>query len=396
MNKKIKYLVPAVFVLWCFLLLIFTASEPAMGWRYEKNPDDVPAGTLVTTEATDTKLEYDDVNDNLKTTEEGTTITDSVEAVYGLTADVVPSGSKIIYLTPGVTNEWYFMVSNEGNAEMSWTLSWETTYGGGTSGTGWHEKWFRPTDEVEVVSGTSYKYLDNTYKEFDLRIYASTVEANSPDGSYASVTFYIIPDQVYPKAGIIDDGGTGLYYYEGVRGDGTGDKEEALGGFYTNVEDLYTGEVQAPLMMLTRISTVDAPDNYRGDKHDVVPGSLITFMLFYDNTGAGAARDVVVIDKVPDDTEAYKFDVQEAEDNINVTASKESDYGTTGWYRYYTTSSPPSSFDYDGSGADHGNWILSGSSGETTMEVTSTYVKWERATVEASENKMLQWSVTVK
>ena len=103
MNKKMKYLVPILFILWCFLLLIFSASRPASGYVFGGNPDDTPAGTLITTEAEDNTLEYTDVNANPKSTEESTTVTESVEAVYGFTATTDPTNVYKQYTSPGVT-----------------------------------------------------------------------------------------------------------------------------------------------------------------------------------------------------------------------------------------------------------------------------------------------------
>ena len=395
MNKKTKYLVPILFILWCFLLLIFSASQPASGYLFGGNPADTPAGTLITSEAGDNTLEYTDVNANPKGTEESATITESVEAVYGLYWTMDPNGVYKQYTSPGVTEEWNFVISCEGNAPVDWNFTSEVTYGGGTSGTDWTVKLLLATNEAEIADGASLMLQEDDIVPVILRVVPSSIEANSPDGSYAQKDAWFNFAQDYPPSGVKTMGS--IYWYEGARGGGYAG--HSLGGWIDPVMATYTVEVQAPVMTLTRVSTVDAPDNYGGGRHDVVPGSLISFMLYYENTGAGAATEVVVIDKVPDDTQAYKFNVQETEDNVAVTSIKEETVGTTGWYRYYTTTDNPQSFDYNGSGADHGpgnQWKLSGTSGETTMESTTTYVKWEKATVEAAEDKMIQWSVTVK
>ena len=120
------------------------------------------------------------------------------------------------------------------------------------------------------------------------------------------------------------------------------------------------------------------------------------------NEGTGNANNVIIIDKVPNASMiAYKYNVVNPEDNVNVTASAYDAGGPNmhNWNFYYTTSSEAElDRSYDGAGWVY--WSAGGSGRQLPAGVTVTFVKFQK--VDAGEALVpgewarLQWSCYIR
>ena len=125
--------------------------------------------------------------------------------------------------------------------------------------------------------------------------------------------------------------------------------------------------VGAPLIKVTRTVTVDAPiaGGYSKDAHDSVPGSTIKYSIKYDNIGFGLASNMILNDRVPDNTD-YKLDSATGEATHNISFSQNS--GST--------------FDYTPAG--------------TYIDSNVTNISWEADNLSSDQNKMATYEVIIR
>jgi uncharacterized repeat protein (TIGR01451 family) len=84
----------------------------------------------------------------------------------------------------------------------------------------------------------------------------------------------------------------------------------------------HSNDASAPLVTLTRSSTIDAPlsGGYTGGTHDAVPGAKIIFTMEYENIGFGPAANIIINDKIPAHTD-YKTGSATGEAAISIKYS---------------------------------------------------------------------------
>ena len=237
---------------------------------------------------------------------------------------------------------------------------------------GWtHAVYLGTGESAPVASGTSFTLAEDEGVSLEVKITSSTEAAHSPDLSQYRVNLYWHPSQSYPAAGsaVLNYGGiVRLYYYTGVNG-------LTYGGATAEYSIPDILQIQTPVIKMTRTATVDSPTLYTLGTHDPVPGSLYTISITASNEGMGTADHVIIVDKVPDKMVAYKCNVQESEDNVNVTAPAGADSGgSSGWTFYYTISSEVDvNKNYEGAG-----WVSLGDpAAELTIPSAATFVKWQ-------------------
>ncbi len=214
----------------------------------------------------------------------------------------------------------------------------------------------------------------------------STLDSQSPDGSYLAVTFEVIPDGqpigIYQGANNITYGGT------------------------NDTTDLTITCIHTSVMQMTRVVTIDAPTQYiahanaqlGGDhSHDPVPGAVATFIITYSNSGSATAQNVVIMDKVPPTTEAAHVNAYKGNQaglpNVTISANQPSAVAT--WTSYYSTSASP--------GLGYGNltgWVTINATLAPSSFATGSgikYFKWEKSSVPTGEaNKTINWGVMIR
>lgn len=138
--------------------------------------------------------------------------------------------------------------------------------------------WTATTDPVSGLAGY------NVYRS-----------VNSPGSNYSEY-YSLLSETSTQDAGV--SVGTDYYYVVAA--------EDQAGNVGT-----YSNQGSAPHIYLTREADVDAPvvGGYTGQPTDSVPGSTITFSIYYTNNGFAIASSVEVVDKVPPYTE---FDLDSA------------------------------------------------------------------------------------
>jgi hypothetical protein len=157
--------------------------------------------------------------------------------------------------------------------------------------------------------------------------------------------------------------------------------------------------LETAVLTLTRTATVDSPDNYILGEHDPVPGSLYTMLVTVSNEGTGVARNVIIVDKVPAaNMVAYKVNVQETEDNVNVTSGLGGNTTGISWNVFYTTNPSPD-MDYDGAGWTQLPPGEPESDDEYAIPSTATFIKWQSnpdVGVPSGTYNTFQWSCYIK
>jgi uncharacterized repeat protein (TIGR01451 family) len=390
MNMLKKY--NLIFILMIGVVLLISAPKgfaaPFTATEFDAtgNPLDNASGEAYTADATYETINYTDANSNSKpTTFPATDINWSVYPEYGFSgigdasdADATP-GDIVTLETYNVTNEgntnlydltWSYYFTQEAGAN-NWTVEVYVN-GGGTVYTS------RLT--AGVISNEAAAIDDN---QADKRWYEVEIPANvadAPNGSYV-VLYATLETNATP---------VGKY---------TGGNTLTYGGTSDATDDI-TISLNAPLLTLTRVATIDAPKTYTGVHEDAVPGAIITFTMSYSNEGGASAESIVLIDKVPDNT--HLACVNTSGNTTNVTISNGLQGTATGWDAYYSTTANPTT--------EYGNytgWTTLGAvdtteypgsdttwtSGEATWE--ATFVKWEKSSIEPGENETLTWGVTI-
>ena len=370
------------------------AAQPA-------TPADIPAGTIITSEGYENYLNYKDAAFNPKATIYGTTIEATVLPIYGLSGPGTPDDQ---YTEPSAAVYYVYQIFNEGNETDTYSLSTSSATYNGVYGDDWTFEIIRDdnnngdweddtdtvTDEVTLTEdGSAYFFLK------------VTPSSNAQDASWGEVTVTATTSAT-------------------PAGEYTGANANTYGG-PSYVQDTARTNINAPIMVMTRVATVDAPISgspgyYLGGSHDPVPGAVITYTITYTNEGNADASSVIIKEKIPvfGTTEAGHVNLTARMgsgdiDNVSISAPQSTATTTEGyWFVYYSTFESPSPTGYDGSGASHGNWVLLGSidsnitdfwyadSSPALPRTTTRWIKWEVATVEAEDSATLTWGVIIR
>lgn len=353
------------------------------------NPTDTASGVSIVAIATLETVSYYDLNSTLMPTSEGITNESTVVgSEYGFSGPEHPA--NLVYVKPAETVYHYYMITNEANnLDMPNLYHTFNYYGGATS---WlvelyHDGGFRATLEA----GTTYTFqpliADNADTSLYYKVQVAASAANAPSGSGITLltSFETVAEPV------------GLYI---------GGNYFSYGGNASSREGV-TEEVQAPNIILTRTSTVDAPLTFTGGIHDNVPGSVITYQMTYSNTGSIPAENCILMDKIPTYANLSHFNTTGTTTNVAITMAA----GTaTGWaISYSILDNPNTSYGNaaDWSGANGGsigtlpNAYPGGGTtypnGSGVVPFNAKWVKWEKASVDPSEdNVTITWGVTTR
>ena len=384
-----------IFIVVLGLLMVIGLAAWAQSFSTTGNPDDTATGTSITAYATNETLAYEDEGGMAMASleVESGDETHTTTSEFGFSGPGSPSDQSV---SPGDIVYHDYWVTQEGNAnDPNYTVS--TYYTEEAGAQDWVvEVWVGPaptfykTLEAGVVSVEGATSNDDSDAHFQYKVIVSSEAAGAPNSSYINIytTWETTsrPTNEYT-------GGNYLTY-----------------GGWSFATDVVQDQVAAPVLTLTRTSTVDAPIDYTGGRHDAVPGSVITFTMTYTNEGAASAESVVLIDKVPNYAEGYTrlghinntgattyVTIEAAQGNAtewtilystqDTLTSGQRAYGDrTVWTVVGTLSAGTEKFPGDGL------TYLEGSS-----EASARWVKWEKQYVDAAEDtKSVTWGVTIR
>ena len=372
------------------LIIGFNGQSFAVVFRDQSgNPNDTPAGTIITAEIETSTLDYDDSSGNPKPQLTTTTIETVVAAEHGVAPGVTPTprdGENYYYqnTSPGIPVSWELIGTSEGNADLNFRATIESlTYANGAGN--WLTYWNYNGSNVGQTWESTFP--DNESVKVQMIIWPATAEADSPPNSTGSITFYT------DAYGITQAGSEGQGYYTGANG-------YRYGGWIV-LADNARAYIFAPNMLLTREAYVDSPTEYtQGGAYEPVPGACITYTYEYNNTGNGTAESVIIVAKVPTYANAAHVNASATElgSFISITPAKST---ATSWEVWYSTSSSP-----DKSYGSTSDWTILGTiesdsnwwnyPSDDDFPLGTTYFKFEKASVAPGENETLTWGVAIR
>lgn len=383
-------------VLFAVLLSLVFLWAGAVAFAYtfalSGNPADTTAETTVTSTGSNNKANYFDANLNPYTQITGANnFSGTLTAEYGLVyRGDNTSGNQ--FSTRGVPKTFQIIAENNGNWPMTFTLTYESYPS--PEAKGWLFDVYNMPSGTPLASNTEFMVPDDSWVSWEVRITPSTEVGDSPDTSMGHFIWTLKMKEAYPTPGSNIWGGT-YTSYRGVNGLYYGGLTVDIPG----IEDSVT--IKSPVITITREAVVDSPDYYvNGTKHDPVPGSLYTVLMTVSNEGSGTAQNIVLIDNVPANMVAYKYNVQEPEENVDVTLGVGGNTTGVDWYIYYTTSSEVElDRSYGGAG-----WLMMpvegpGPEGDNELPIPSaaTFIKWQSAgPIPGGKYNALQWSCYIK
>jgi len=343
---------------------------------------DTRTGTGITAEGTLNMMTYTDLKGAAKPPVSSETLTTWVTSEYGLAA--FPDRSDQ-FISPPETAYYYYSLTSEGNNDDTYTVTCEISFGGGITGTFWYVTVEGGTDGVTY--GTVLANLDSVTKEYQaakpvtedqIYYYRITVKpydnlTYSPDGAFVLVTF---------------EGSTAkipVGYYTGANGN-------SYGGLASSSDATVT-QISTAKMVMSRVATVDAPVKFTGGTHEAVPGAIITYTIMTSNEGSVPAQNVIIVDKVPNNTSGECVGCgsgkQDGVTNVGITAAPPN---ATGWSASTTTEASPNKT----YGAAGWTLVTFEAAGPYTIGSDVKWIKFEKQTVEASEDrKTLTWGVVI-
>jgi hypothetical protein len=366
MEMRHRYIIAIV-------AFLFLMTGGAFAFDQDGNPGDTLGGTVISAEGYENTMDYDDIQGNPRDTEYGATLEAEVASVYGWSARKTPS-VKFATTTPGSTETWDFVGTNEGNASLTFTVTL-----GAISYDPSGSNWVASLEYGGQGYGTTLVVTleEDGEEAVKLQFTPGTTETDSPDGGLADFTFYAITG--YAHAG------------GGSAGEYTGANDLTYGG-WGPIAEVYLATIEAPDITISRTVTVDAPTSYNGDPHDLVPGSVLIYTLTYSNEGSGKADNILIADEVPTPECALAvFNVQQPQPYITITATTGS---VANWETFYTLSDAPDTDTYDASG-----WTSAGTIDQVSDEFTTPqytrWIKWQKSTLAPGEYGTLQWGLLV-
>jgi uncharacterized repeat protein (TIGR01451 family) len=328
----------------------------------------------------------------MTTTEPSGNRNDTVTSEYGFSGLGTPSDNSV---SPGDIVWTYYCGTHEGNSSSQVAIL-KARFDEYAGASGWTvqlytNNHYNSTLTAGSTTTISNPWGDNTEVPVAYRVQVTTEAGGAPNGSYIN----LVTTSETSSTPVGKYTGGNAYTYGGA----------------ASFTDLASDQTSAPILTLTRASTVDAPTavaGYTGGIHDAVPGSVITFTLTYSNTGSASAESIIIVDKVPTNTKLAHFNTTGTGSNVNITAAQGI---ATGWSIKYSTLANPSKV--YGNTAD---W--SGGSGGTIGSLTTgleeypgsnatystvdapygaTWVKWEKASISVTEdNQTLTWGATIR
>jgi uncharacterized repeat protein (TIGR01451 family) len=375
-------------------LILFTAVACAATHNTTGNPGDTASGTTIVAASTFESVTWKDGLGTLIGTAEPSSGNElaTAEAEYGLFG---PGTLSDVSVTPGETAYHSYNATNEGNADDTYTFKY--SYYQFALATDWvAEVWSEGTrvttltassitTEVQVVS-------EDSDRNFYYKIIVPIDIAKAPNGSYITVVTTI-------ETASTPVVGNPPYNY-------TGGNYLTYAGRGSN-EDSVQDQVAAPILTLSRASTVDATSTYTGGSHDAVPGAVITFTMTYGNDGEASAESVVLVDKIPTNTKLAHVNNSGSittPTTLTISAAQGSAEGWT--IKYSTLDNPDKTY---GVGAP--TWEAIGtlttatvkfpSDGTTYIPANDPYnakwIKWEKQYVDpAEDSQTLTWGVTIR
>lgn len=377
----------------CLLLAVSAFKAQAVTFNTTGNPGDTVTTTVVTAAQTFETLAYLDLNGARMTTVEPSSGNDNktVGSEFGFSGPGSPADNTVV---PGDVAYHYYAVTNEGNANDNYTLY--HVYSQYAGATGWVvEAWEGAGRIVTLEAGVSTNEVrsvsEDAEKSFYYKVIVPSGVSQAPNGSYITITSTVETAST-PKGQYT--GGNALTY-----------------GGVSSATDPVNDTTAAPILTLTRASTVDAPTaaaGYTGVKHDPVPGAVITFTLTYSNTGNASAESVILVDKVPTNTKLAHFNTTGTGSNVNITAAQGN---ATGWVIKYSTVANPSKVygntaDWSGGNGGTIGSLTTGSEEYPGSNLTyatgdaaygATWVKWEKASLPSTDDdQTLTWGATIR
>lgn len=390
------------------VLLVATAAmaAPTTVFSSDGNPLDTPATTEVTAEAADNTVGYLDVDANLMPTVEvsGGDVDHQVLVEFGFSGLADTDDDRSV--TPGdhITHEAY-VVTNEGNVADTYIIY--SLFNENAGAQNWTvEVWDQDTNTLLSTIVTSGAWVNNsiaTPDNYDMKFRYEVLVPDSvtdaPDGSNIVINTTVETDST-PSASVHYTGGNDLDYGE-------------TNSRYISVNPP-TDTVQSPVMTLTRESAVDSPtlSTYSGGAHDPVPGAVITFTMYYENTGSATAENVILIDKVStiespsgSDSAGARLAHVNADSGSRGVIDLTPANGTgQGWIAYYTTEATLATerTTYEAPG-----WVSIGSVNSAAYPSSNFYtpsdsqynarwIKWEKSAVDPAESETLVWGVSIR
>jgi hypothetical protein len=373
-------------------LAAFSGAALAQSFNTTGNPADTASGTDITAYATTETLNYvDPDNTAMPEVNPPGDDTHSVGSEYGYSG---PGSPVDLTVTPGDTADHYYAVTHEGNVDdSSFTLKSRFNEFGGAAG--WLVEFytgesytFLKTLEAGVTTTEAYTMYDDDHMPFQYKVIVSSEVAGAPNGSY--ITVYSTLETANSPTGLYTGGNAYTYAGWGI------------------ASDEVTDEVAAPILTLTRTSTIDAPKVYTGGHYDAVPGAIITFTITYTNEGGASAESVVLVDRIPNFDLGYTrlahVNTNGDTTNVDIEAAQGD---ATGWtVKYSTLAGPDKTYGYNT------GWTLIGTLSAGNEEFPgggATYtdagggaygaqwIKWEKQYVDSAEDdKSLTWGVTIR
>jgi hypothetical protein len=349
--KIIRSLFVSVFI----FTMVFTEVSFSYDFEESGNPRDTTAGTNITNEAASY---YHDLNLNPRDLINGGAYSEYVTSEYGLS---YPKSSddynQVQIRTRGIPLSQYLVLMNNGNALFTGSVTWELTKS--TDAVGWAHEVYMTTSaggRIAMSSGSEFTVPDNDVATLETIITPSTEAADSPDSSWMNIVFWVNNSNNYPKAGSLETdvfawlGAPGYLLYHYYNGAASNDPVSpngifSYGGNVLGLSLEAEATIETAVLNVTKWATVDSPDTYLYGRHDPVPGALCTTSIIMTNEGSTKAEYFLVIDRIPDNMVGYKVNVQEPEDNVNVTAPSWGGNSVIespqSWNVYYTTDTEP-------------------------------------------------------
>ena len=331
-------------------------------------------GTIITAEGYENYIDYNDIAGNAKATVYGPTLEATVLAIYGLAGPGTPYDQVT---DPAAAVYYSYSITNMGNTTDVYSLALGSiTYGGvGNNSSYWTIQIVSAVDDTVISSRT---IAEDGSAGFRVKV---TPHSDAQSGWTATV----------PVAASTASYPAGAY---------TGANGTPYGG-PALVNDTTVTTVRSGVMTLTRVATVDSPSNYHqtNDVHYPVPGSMVTATMSISNEGSATAEGCIMIDKVPAGHQAGHVNAFSNNiDNVSITAGQGS---AMGWMVSYSTLETLTSSQRLVGSLE--GWTILGTL-ETgteswkadTLPYTATFIKWEKAGVEAGENGTLTWGYIIR
>jgi len=352
------------------------------------NPTDTATGTTILSSGTFETVQYRTQSGPQMPTLESITQTHLVTSEYGFSGPGSPIDLSVI---PGDTVYHYYSTTNEGNKIMPLSVkSFFHHYNGAAN---WQVQYWRAGSFIfsvpaDTITTESFYLNDNLDSGYFYKVIVPSTTSEAPNTSYITI-LSTLETSAAPN---------GKY---------TGGNAYTYGGKAYNLDQV-TDSVAAPVVNLTRTSTVDSPITYTGGRHDAVPGAVITFTMNISNTGGSTAENLVLIDKIPANTTLAHYNTTGTCTNVVITAAQGTAQGTTVYYS--TADSPSKTY-----GASAPDWTLIGTL-ETGTEMfpgpqsgthatyvvgnlpyNAKWVKWEAPSLPPDTGVgQITWGVTIR